>query len=1004
MNAATVVYNISHWTRTRVGEINPSSSCGTFKDSNRNYVLYGGDITLDPMIGVSCIEIVGSNVTLDGNGSKVIGSGASGGIGISVVGDNVTIKNITVLNFDSGVYTGGRLGMVYNTSLIYSNITNSSSVGFYIGGSGAKASNNFFGSNVIGLQVLFSNFNFTGNTLVNNNYGMDIDTDGTANGNVLNSYFEMNNYSLYIDSTDYLNVSGVVVNNSLSNSISIVAPSRKVSKGIVLSNISVYNTSPNYYDLYIFGLYPGDLQQGLWSDVLIRDYNIGNYSFDGNRNYTLIFENSQFGKVVFLRDVNGTGNNLTRDVEFKNNSIRVRKELNPGLSNSANVTLYGIGNRGFVQPRIVALDIGFYWLVTNYTAFNAENVMFYTASWSEFSALGVAEGKISAPSISIVYPANNSNHSVNTVNVNYTVSDSALQACWYRNDSMSYNYSLASCVNITTVVWSEGQHNVTIWANDSVGNTNRSSVRFYVDSIATSVRIGKNASQVEFGYGGIRINWSASDSGLGVGSVSFNVTAPDGSLVNSSTSAAGEVNLSTGLTQIGTYTVNLRANDTLGNVNSTSDTFLVNDTIAPTFSNLANQTINDTDALGYDIDATDVSGISCFTVNDTTNFAINCSGYLRNATRLNVGFYWINITVNDTVNNRNSGVIYVNVSAADNQAPLLSYGVGTENDNEISSGSIYVNVSASDVNENKVVFSLYNSSGVVNSSVLSIGTRTINFTGLSAGTYRYNVTVNDTYGNSNSTATRTIVLVDNCLNANCVENNGCSINANCTLNNNLCTGGACKFVNMSVSAGVWIYTLYDSSGNGRGLTLNITDTSNLTRAPLSFGSNSRVIFSGKNGTSLTGGSAGGSAGNLTIYVYDLLNTTNARFIGVGGSSTSAGAVGGNGGNVGLYYHGLVRNFTDVDFDEENDNRPVISGGKNTTNAHASSGRMTYNKDSRCNKDADATGDGLVDYSDVTAVRTNYNLAVTNDARDVYCDNRLNVIDLAGIGFEYWRGY
>ena len=36
--------------------------------------------------------------------------------------------------------------------------------------------------------------------------------------------------------------------------------------------------------------------------------------------------------------------------------------------------------------------------------------------------------------------------------------------------------------NLTDVVWSDGQHNVTVWVNDSAGNENSSSVTFLVDT------------------------------------------------------------------------------------------------------------------------------------------------------------------------------------------------------------------------------------------------------------------------------------------------------------------------------------------------------------------------------------------------------------------------------------------------------------------------------------------------------------------------------------------
>lgn len=86
------------------------------------------------------------------------------------------------------------------------------------------------------------------------------------------------------------------------------------------------------------------------------------------------------------------------------------------------------------------------------------------------------------------------------------------------------------------------------------------------------------------------------------------------------------------------------------------------DTILPQFSNIANQTLAYKTTLAYQINASDASGISCFSVNDTTNFNINCSGYLQNKTFLDTGLYWINISINDTANNLNSALIFVNMT------------------------------------------------------------------------------------------------------------------------------------------------------------------------------------------------------------------------------------------------------------------------------------------------------------------------------------------------------
>ncbi len=90
------------------------------------------------------------------------------------------------------------------------------------------------------------------------------------------------------------------------------------------------------------------------------------------------------------------------------------------------------------------------------------------------------------------------------------------------------------------------------------------------------------------------------------------------------------------------------------------------DTTPPTFDNLANQSADANTTFTFDINATDaLSPISCFTVNDTTNFQIDCNGVLQNNTVLNVQVYPLNISVNDSLNNTAYGTMDVNVSVFD---------------------------------------------------------------------------------------------------------------------------------------------------------------------------------------------------------------------------------------------------------------------------------------------------------------------------------------------------
>jgi len=103
----------------------------------------------------------------------------------------------------------------------------------------------------------------------------------------------------------------------------------------------------------------------------------------------------------------------------------------------------------------------------------------------------------------------------------------------------------------------------------------------------------------------------------------------------------------------------------LGVATAASDTYTLRIIIpdAPQFINLINHTHTANTTFEYNLNATDEDGISCFIFNDTSTFDINCSGFIQNTTSLeNVEIYWINVTVNDTINTLTSGVFYINIT------------------------------------------------------------------------------------------------------------------------------------------------------------------------------------------------------------------------------------------------------------------------------------------------------------------------------------------------------
>jgi len=179
------------------------------------------------------------------------------------------------------------------------------------------------------------------------------------------------------------------------------------------------------------------------------------------------------------------------------------------------------------------------------------------------------------------------------------------------------------------------------------------------------------------------------------------------------------------------------------------------DTDGPEF-NFTNQTAEYGTAFAYTVNVTDVSGVSCFAVNDTANFKINCSGYLENNTGLEVGLYQLNITTNDTISNNNSARMWVNVTDTTDPALSITY---PANDQYVSPRTITINGTTTDLSHNYTNISVYNrSSGALVNSTINYSTSWSMVLGVQRdGNYTVNATAYDNASNSNSTTVNVTV-------------------------------------------------------------------------------------------------------------------------------------------------------------------------------------------------------------------------------------------------------
>ncbi len=362
------------------------------------------------------------------------------------------------------------------------------------------------------------------------------------------------------------------------------------------------------------------------------------------------------------------------------------------------------------------------------------------------------------PNISIRFPTNNSNHSNSNLDINFSVADINLDYCWYSNDSYLINTTLSSCENITTIVWSEGQHNVTVWANDSVGNLNLSRVSFTIDStppVSTATAILSNGSSYTFGdisTTSINVTISSFDSLIGVNNLIYPKYCTD-----TSDTCIPNLYAGTGvqITADGTSYIRFYANDTLNNKEVTQSKTIIIDTTADI--NITFPTNNSSTATNLEINYTLINyGLSetCWYTNDSgvTNYSITCGENITGRT-WDEGINTISIYVNS------SGLInYDSVSfTLDTTAPSITITAPVNNANYVNNSGIELNYSVNDVHSSieNCWYYVYNSSGSIAKPLTILPSCSNTTFSVSRGNTSYTVYVftQDTLDHVNSSST-----------------------------------------------------------------------------------------------------------------------------------------------------------------------------------------------------------------------------------------------------------
>jgi sporulation protein YlmC with PRC-barrel domain len=300
--------------------------------------------------------------------------------------------------------------------------------------------------------------------------------------------------------------------------------------------------------------------------------------------------------------------------------------------------------------------------------------------------------------------------------------------------------------------------NYTVYANDSLGNeVNQSSIFStsnnapLIDFVSPTENSGNILKESIF------VNVTASDQTLA--SITINLyNSTD--LVNSSNSATSPwfTNF-TGLFDA-VYYFNATACDSVGNCNSTETRNVTVDKVNPQIQLIypQNTTYNiNISSLNYT--AYDANINSCwYTLNNgQSNVTISCNQNVTGLTSNEGPNTWI-VYVNDIVGNVNSSNV---TFFKDTISPNISFVAPTEGSGVfLNKNNILANITSTDdgIGLANITISLYNSTGLYNSTTTTDSELNLNFTGLVDGIYYFNATACDILNNCNYTETRNVTV------------------------------------------------------------------------------------------------------------------------------------------------------------------------------------------------------------------------------------------------------
>ncbi|MFC1768800.1 Ig-like domain-containing protein [Nanoarchaeota archaeon] len=434
--------------------------------------------------------------------------------------------------------------------------------------------------------------------------------------------------------------------------------------------------------------------------------------------------------------------------------------LNPNSSiNSTIVTEYGDNTSTYYEWNTTGYEDGQY--IIRVTVYENDTIEGYSTS----GITGLFYVDNTPPSLTIEYPADNFNTSTNTINFNWSVTDTidnniscnliingTVNATIYSNISTNYSVS-----NI-----SDGLHYWNVTCTDDGGNANSSEIRiFTVDTTEPSITLNFPVDNYNSSSSSINFNWTATDN-LRT-DLACNITL-DGivNVTGVSTQNGTPANYTVGNLTDGTHYWNVTCADDLGNVNISETRSFFVDTSFPSLTINAPEDYFNTSSTSVVFNWTASNGedpvLDCnITVDGVVNVSNkpspNATPTFQIISNFADGVHYWNISCADDSGNAN--ISDTRTFTVDTQDPSITINAPEDNYNS-SSSSIVFNWTAYDGLSNDLSCNI-TINDIVNVSDISSqnGTPT-NYTisSFADGTYYWNISCADNAGNVNTSETR----------------------------------------------------------------------------------------------------------------------------------------------------------------------------------------------------------------------------------------------------------